>query len=62
MRLSNMIHEELYGETFDAKMERKALENAKEFLIKGVEPKIIAQVLKIPLDTVLNLSSKEGES
>ena len=56
--LSNLIHEHLYGETIDERFSRAA----KEFLKMGLPPEKIAKALKIPLEVVLGLDSKEEGS
>ncbi len=59
--LSNLMHEALYGETYDAKREREFLAAAKIFLQKGLNPKEIAEAFKLPLDKILNLLKDGNE-
>ena len=61
MHLSNLMHEALYGETFDAKLEREFLAAAKIFLQKGFNPKEIAEALKLPLEKIQNLLAEGNE-
>ena len=62
MHFSNILHEAVYGETYDEWKKKNTHKVAREFLRNGVAPEVVAASLKLPLETVLSLISSKGDA